>query len=171
VPQDKSGLTIKLLVVAVAMFGFGYLLVPIYNVFCEITGLNGKTSGQAIADVVERPDFDRMITIEFVGTVNQNAPWEFEPTVETMRVHPGKLYETRFVARNLSAEPLTAHAVPSVSPGRAAQYFQKTECFCFTEQKFDVAEEKDMPVRFILDPEMPGYIDTVSLSYTFFTKQ
>lgn len=169
--RDNKSLVAKLLIVVVASFGFGFVLIPIYDVFCQITGLNGKTSSEAAADVVEAADLDRLITVEFVGSVNQSGAWDFQPTVETMQVHPGQLYQTSFVARNLSDRSMTARAVPSVDPGRAAQYFQKTECFCFTEQEFGAQEEKDMPVRFILDPELPSYIDTVSLAYTFFTKE
>jgi cytochrome c oxidase assembly protein subunit 11 len=155
---------------AVAMFGFGFLLVPLYDVFCEVTGLNGKTSGEA-AVIVERPDVNRTVKIEFTGSLNQNAPWEFSPAVASMEVHPGKLYAANYVARNLLERDALATAVPSVVPGQAARYFLKTECFCFTDQPFEAGEEKDMPVRFIVDPDLPAHIDTVTLSYTFFEKK
>ncbi len=160
-------LTGKLLLMAAAMFGFGFLLVPIYDVFCEITGLNGKTANSAQA-VSEAPDLDRLVTVEFTGTVNQGAPWEFRPAVVRMQVHPGKLYETSFQARNLSAANLSGQAVPSVTPGQAAGYFRKTECFCFTRQEFAAGETKDMPLRFVVDPDLPEYVNTVTLSYTLF---
>lgn len=159
----------KLLALAVAMFGFGYLLVPIYDVFCEITGLGGRTGDRATA-VEMTPDLDRIVTVEFVASVNQGAPWEFRPSVSRMEIHPGEMYQTSFFARNESDEFLVGHAVPSVAPGQAARYLQKTECFCFNTQDFQAGETKDMPVIFFVDPEIPEHVDTVTLSYTFFAR-
>ncbi len=168
--MDQPGnklLTGKLVLMAVAMFGFGFLLVPLYDVFCEITGLNGKTANSAQA-VSESPDLDRLVTVEFTGSVNQDGPWEFRPETVRMQVHPGKLYATTFYARNLSDQPVAGQAVPSVTPGQAAAYFQKTECFCFNRQDFLAGEDKDMPLRFVVDPDLPAHVDTVTLSYTMF---
>ncbi|MDH3646998.1 MAG: cytochrome c oxidase assembly protein [Gammaproteobacteria bacterium] len=167
--QPDFNLTGKLVVIVAAMFGFGYLLVPMYDVFCELTGLNGKTTQTAV-EVTESVT-DRRVAVEFMATVNQNAPWEFRPSVSKMLVQPGKLYDTTFFAKNRTEQALIGQAVPSVAPGQAAKHFQKTECFCFTEQKFDPLEGRDMPVRFILDPELPAHIETVTLSYTFFARQ
>jgi len=166
---NHGALVGKLLLLTVGMFGFGYLLVPIYDVFCEITGLGGRTGDQAVAVAME-PDLDRLVTIEFVASVNQGAPWEFRPSVSRIQVHPGQMYRTSFFAHNLSDEFLVGHAVPSVAPGQAARYLQKTECFCFNQQDFDAGESKDMPVVFFLDPEIPAHVDTVTLSYTFFAR-
>ncbi|MBT8061800.1 MAG: cytochrome c oxidase assembly protein [Gammaproteobacteria bacterium] len=166
-PNDVRMLTGKLLVMAVAMFGFGFLLVPLYDVFCEITGLNGKTENTAQM-VSEAPDLERLVTVEFTGTVNEGGPWEFAPAQARMRVHPGKLYATTFYARNLGDANVAGQAVPSVAPGQAAAYFRKTECFCFTRQEFAGGEAKDMPLRFILDPDLPKHVETVTLSYTMF---
>ena len=152
------------------MFAFGYLLVPIYDVFCDITGINGKTAASA-ATVVESPDMDRTIVVEFISSVNQNAPWEFRPSVARMTVHPGKLYDATFFARNLADRDLIGQAVPSVSPGQAAKHFQKTDCFCFTEQHFEQGEGRDMIVRFIIDPELHGHVETVTLGYTFYATE
>ena len=163
-------LVTKLVVMTAGMFAFGYLLVPIYDVFCDITGINGKTANEA-ATVVEKPDLDRTIEVEFIGSVNQNAPWEFRPSVARMTVHPGKLYDTTFFARNLADRDLIGQAVPSVSPGQAARHFQKTDCFCFTEQHFEQGEGRDMTVRFIIDPELPRHVETVTLGYTFFATE
>lgn len=163
-------LTGQLVLLAVGMFGFGFLLVPLYDVFCDITGLGGKTAGTAAA-VVERPDISRTVRVEFVASLGQYAPWEFRPRVAHLEVHPGKLYRTSFFARNLADKALVGHATPSVAPGRAAKYFKKTECFCFTPQPFDGGEERDMVVAFIIDPALPAHIDTVTLSYTFFADQ
>ena len=111
------------------------------------------------------------MTVEFMASVNQNAPWEFRPSVSRMQVQPGKFYDTTFYARNRTEDSLIGHAVPSVAPGQAARHFQKTECFCFEEQLFGPQEGRDMPVRFILDPDLPAHVDTVTLSYTFFAQQ
>ncbi|MEM9384240.1 MAG: cytochrome c oxidase assembly protein [Pseudomonadota bacterium] len=160
-------LTAKLALMVVSMFAFGYLLVPIYSVFCDITGLGGKTGDRA-EQVVEAPDLNRVITLEFVASVNQSAPWRFKPVKAKIQVHPGKLYTADFIAENLTGVERIGQAVPSVSPGHAARYLRKTECFCFEQQEFQAGEELVMPVRFIIDPALPDYVDTLSLSYTFF---
>lgn len=165
--RNHRGLSWQLLVMTVAMFGFGFALVPLYDVFCEITGLGGRTNAEAVT-VTEQPDENRLITVEFVATVNQQGPWEFEPTVTKMQVHPGKLYDTTFFAKNLQDRGTVGRAVPSVSPPVAARHFTKTECFCFTNQPFEAHQGRDMPVRFIVDRALPDHIDTVTLSYTFF---
>ena len=165
---DTKSLAGRLLLLAVAMFGFGFLLVPIYDAFCEITGLGGKTNSVAATDVVTSVDKTREINLEFVTTVNQYAPWEFHSQVKKMTVHPGGMYEAIFIARNLTNKAKVAQAVPSVAPQQAAKHFRKLECFCFTSQEFSPGEEKEMPVRFIIDSELPDYIDTITLSYTFF---
>lgn len=157
----------KLVALAGAMFVFGFALVPLYDVFCEITGLGGRTADGA-ASVVEQVDESRSVRVEFVGSVRQRGAWTFRPTVSSMRVHPGKLYETAFFAHNRTARPVTAQAVPSVAPGIAAEHFKKVECFCFTQQFFEPDEGRDMPVIFMVSPDLPAHLDTVTLSYTFF---
>ena len=165
--QSHGRLALKLVGIVVGMFGFGFALVPLYDVFCEITGLGGRTNAEAVT-VTEQPDENRLITVEFVATVNQRGPWEFEPTVTKMQVHPGKLYDTVFFAKNLQNHGTVGRAVPSVSPPVAARHFTKTECFCFTNQPFEAQQGRDMPVRFIVDRALPAHIDTVTLSYTLF---
>jgi cytochrome c oxidase assembly protein subunit 11 len=160
----------KLVALTVAMFGFGFLLVPIYEVFCDITGLGGRTSGEAAVNVAIAPDTTRTVRVEFVASVNANGPWEFRPDVHSMTVHPGQMYTTTYWARNMRDLDVVGHAVPSVAPGSAARYFNKTECFCFTEQLFGPREGRDMPVIFIIDPDLPAHVDTVTLSYTFFDR-
>lgn len=167
---NRNRLTGSLLLLTVAMFGFGYLLVPLYDIICDITGLNGKVSNEA-AVVTEAPDMNRLIDVEFMASVNANGAWEFEPVITRMKVHPGKLYTIEYEARNVLEQSRTGQAVPSVAPGVAAKYFQKTECFCFTEQVFEATEARLMPVTFIVDPELPGDVELITLSYTFFTKQ
>jgi len=165
---DNKALTFRLFVMAVGMFAFGFIILPpIYSVFCEITGLGGKTNNSA-AEVTEKPDRNRSIQLEFVTAVNQYAPWSFRADTADMSITPGVLYDATFVATNLTGKDKIAQAVPSVAPAQAAKYFKKLECFCFTTQEFAANEEKQMAVRFIVDPELPPYIDTITLSYTFF---
>jgi cytochrome c oxidase assembly protein subunit 11 len=160
-------LTSKLVLLAVAMFGFGFALVPLYDVFCDLTGFGGKIDGPAAA-LAQRVDLEREVRIEFVASRDRSAPWNFEPHVASMIVHPGQIYETYFTAENLRPREMTAHAVPSIAPGTAAEYLRKIECFCFTEQHFEPQEARDMPVVFMIDTALPDYIDTVTLAYTFF---
>ena len=162
-----GGLALRLVIMAVGMFGFGFLLVPLYSVFCDITGLGGRTNDTA-AVVSDTPDRSRTINLEFVTTVNQAAPWEFHAAVDRMEINPGAIYNATFIARNLSGRHQVAQAVPSVAPQEAAAYFKKLECFCFTTQEFAAHEEREMPVRFIVESALPDYIDTITLSYTFF---
>lgn len=160
--------TRRLWLAALGMFGFGFALVPLYDVFCEWTGLNGRTASGPAAEVEFTVAEDRLVTVEFIASINENMPWEFRPEVARMQVHPGKVYTTRFFARNRNTDAMVGHAVPSVSPGSAARHFQKTECFCFTEQRFEGGEGRWMPVQFVVAPELPGKFEVVTLSYTFF---
>jgi cytochrome c oxidase assembly protein subunit 11 len=169
VPESKkhSSLVGQLLIMTVAMFGFGFLLVPLYDVFCEITGFGGRTNAEA-AVVVEAPDLSREIRVEFITTVNSYAQFEFAADVDSMTVNPGKMYYATFTAKNLASIDKVAQAVPSVAPTTAAEYFTKIECFCFTSQEFLADEERAMPLQFIVNPELPDYVDTITLQYTFF---
>lgn len=160
-------LCIKLAVIAVAMFGFGFALVPIYDVFCDLTGFGGRTES-TVAEVVERPVEVRSVRLEFDASLNRSASFEFRPEVSSMTVQPGRIYETSYWARNLRTETVVAQAVPSVAPGRAAQYLKKIECFCFTQQSFAPEEGRDMGVQFMVDPALPAHIDTLTLSYALF---
>ncbi|MEX2125928.1 MAG: cytochrome c oxidase assembly protein [Woeseia sp.] len=163
----SGALAIRLLLCAVGMFAFGYALVPIYDVLCEITGFGGRTNETPVVLAVAT-DTSRTIDLEFVTTVNEYAPWEFRASVDNMRINPGGLYEATFVATNLANRHMTAQAVPSVAPQQAAKYFRKLDCFCFTTQEFAAHETRELPVRFIVDPALPEYVDTITLSYTFF---
>ena len=151
----------------VGMFGFGFLLVPLYDVFCEITGFGGRTNTEA-AVAVEAPDLSRQIRVEFVTTLNSYAQFEFAADADSMMVTPGKMYYATFTAKNLANEHKVAQAVPSVAPTTAAEYFTKIECFCFTSQEFQANEERRMPLQFIVNPDLPGFVDTITLQYTFF---
>jgi len=159
---------IKMVIVVIAMFGFGFAMVPLYDVICEITGINGKTGVVDASKQTMQADLSREVTVKFVTSVNQFAPWEFKASVTTMTVNPGAIYETMFYARNKTKRLLAGQAVPSVVPREASLYFSKTECFCFTRQNFEAGEEKEMPVKFIIDPALPAHVETVVLSYTFF---
>ena len=161
-------LVVKVAAIAVAMFAFGFALVPLYDVFCAITGFGGKTASAAVA-VVETPDPSRTVRVEFLASVARGTPFELAPEISHMDVHPGQLYETHFRARNLTGSPLVAQAVPSVAPGPAARYFNKAECFCFTSQQFEPHEELTLKLAFMVATELPQHVDTLSLSYTYFT--
>jgi len=159
----------RLLLMVAGSFAFGYALVPLYDVFCEVTGIGTRDRLSRAAAVAETgPDLSRTIVVEFVSSTPGSGEWEFRPNVASMEVHPGRLYEPTFHARNLTDAALTGQAVPSVSPVRAGRYFQKTECFCFTPQHFAVGEAREMPVRFIVDRDLPAGVDRLTLSYSFF---
>jgi len=164
--------TRRLVLAAVLMFGFGFALVPLYNVLCEVAGLNGKsstltgegTSGAATAAATTA----REVTVEFVASTNTDLNWEFQPAVAHMKVRLGETAEAVYVARNRETHAVTGQAIPSVAPGLAAKHFHKIECFCFTEQTLAGGERKDMTVRFRVDPALADSIHTVTLGYTFF---
>lgn len=166
--RSHAVVSAKLALLAAGMFGFGYLMVPIYDIICEVTGLNGKTGRVAVSEALPDVDPNREITVEFVGIVNASGNWEFKPNVHRMQVKPGELYKTSFFAKNLSTIDVVGQASPSVSPTAAAKYFNKTECFCFTRQEFAAMGERDMPLTFIVDPDIPANVDLITLSYTLF---
>jgi len=165
---QKNRTALKLVLVACGMFGFGFALVPLYEVFCELTGLNGKTGEQYTQTTVEVVDTDRLVTIQFLTNNNVDMPWEFRPEKRSIKVHPGELNTTSFYVRNPALTSITAQAVPSVTPFMAATYLHKTECFCFEQQELAAGESLDMPLRFIIDRDLPEEIETLTLSYTLF---
>lgn len=161
-------LAAKLGAVVVGMFIFAvYVMPPMYDLFCEVTGLNGKTAGkyQATEVVVDR---SRQITVQFLATNNENMPWAFKPQMQSIKVHPGEEVEVRYLATNPTASAMVAQAVPSVVPFKAAEYFHKTECFCFNQQPLDGGESAELPLRFIVDQDIPKQVHTITLSYTLF---
>ena len=167
--QEKKNkrLLIKLLGVAVGMFGFGYALVPLYNVMCKAFGINGKTGG-AVSGEVTAIDKSRQITVQFIANNNEALPWQFHPNIKHIEFHPGEFAKVSYFAQNDSDHVMTVQAIPSVTPGLAAKYLKKTECFCFTQQTLKPHEKMDMPLLFHIDPELPNNIQTVTLSYTLF---
>jgi len=165
-------LTLRLGIVVVAMFGFGYTILPLlYDAICEITGLGGRPAVAQEAQLSAQVDTNRLVTVQFLGTVNSSLPWEVRPTVTQMRVNPGRVYETTYFARNLSSNGTVGTATPNITPSKAALYFTKTECFCFSEQQFDGGEGREMPVRFVVGTELPPDVRTITLSYTFFNAE
>lgn len=149
------------------MFGFGFAMVPFYNVLCRNLGINGKTAEQA-ASRSAGIDRSRSIRIEFITQTNEYLPYEFFPRIKHITLHPGENILIYFEAKNQSNRTLTIQAIPSVSPGSAAKYLRKTECFCFTQQTFKGGEHRVMPVLFHIDPKLPPEIHTVTLAYTLF---
>ncbi|MFH1600586.1 MAG: cytochrome c oxidase assembly protein [Pseudomonadota bacterium] len=157
--------------VSAASFVFAFSLVPLYRIACEkVFGIKLEQGPAGEAQVAGlQVDESRTVTIEFDATVNSKLPWEFKPTQLTMQVHPGKMYEMNYIARNIADHAIVGNAAPSVAPSTASTYFNKTECFCFTEQLLAAGEERLMPVRFIVDPALPDNVQTLTLSYTFFS--
>jgi cytochrome c oxidase assembly protein subunit 11 len=159
----------KLVAVSVLMFAFVFVvMVPLYNVLCDVLGINGKTSGQAYTAVDSRIDESREVTVQFVTSNNEGMPWEFGPSVTAMKINPGAVNDTVFFARNPLPRAMVAQAIPSVSPARAAEYFHKTECFCFNQQPLDGQSAAEIPLQFIVDQDLPRDIKTITLSYTLF---
>ncbi len=157
-----------LLIMTAGAFAFGWALVPLYDVLCRAAGIGNAEAKSGKSVVQEAVDPDREVTIEFLAEPASVGSFDFRPKVASMRIHPGKLYDTEFYARNLTRAASVAQAVPSISPAGTAKYFHKTECFCFSPQKFAAGEGRDMPVRFIVDPGLPGNVDKLTLAYTFY---
>ncbi|MFD1216711.1 cytochrome c oxidase assembly protein [Microbulbifer celer] len=160
--------TVKLSTLAVAMLGFAlFVMPPLYDAFCEITGLNGKTGGRYEA-VPAAVDKERLVKVQFVASHNENMPWEFRPATVEMRVHPGEAVDTVFLARNPTGRNMVGQAIPSLVPFKATEYFHKTECFCFNQQTLAAGESAELGLRFIVDPDLPRGVNTITLSYTLF---
>jgi cytochrome c oxidase assembly protein subunit 11 len=166
--RANNSLTLKLLAIALGSFGFGFALVPLYNVLCAVTGYGDQQRLLRKVTAAEHPDLNRTITVEFLSSVASAGGWEFAPVVREIKVHPGKLYSAEFFAHNLTGRDVTAQAVPDIAPSKAVAYFHKTECFCFSPQHFKLDEKRTMPVRFIVDPALPAYLDRITLAYTFY---
>jgi len=155
----------KLGIVAVAMFGFGYALVPFYEKICEVTGLRNIARADTVANT--QVDVTRDVRIEFDSNVRK-LPWTFRPLQPILEVHPGELTQAMFEIVNTTGRTLTGQAIPSYGPPHAAQYFRKLECFCFAKQTLQPGERRQMPVVFIVDAALPRDVATITLSYTFF---
>jgi len=170
---DNAGmnrrLTWKLVALVAGSFAFGFALVPLYGVLCNVTGAGNP---KALLEAARAPgasvDTQRVVTVEFLASLPTVGNWEFRPLVGSLAVHPGRLYEAEFYARNLTGRDVVAQAVPDIAPSRATAWFHKTECFCFTPQSFRAGEARPMKVRFFIDPALPRYLDRLTLSYTFY---
>ncbi|MCG7530628.1 cytochrome c oxidase assembly protein [Psychrobium sp. MM17-31] len=167
IKSKNKRLVVKLGVAIVLMFGFGFALVPLYDVFCEITGINGRlvNNNREQATLVDK---SRVVRLQFTTSVAPGMPWQFKPHVNYIDVHPGESKVVKFLASNQSGELITGQAIPSVSPGVASLYLNKTECFCFQQQILKSGESVDMGLVFFVSTEIPQDIKTLTLSYTLF---
>lgn len=169
---QKTKKTVKIVAfAAVFMFAFAFMMVPLYSVVCKVTGLNGKfdlEAGSGVAVAATRIDTSREVEVIFLATKNEKLAWDFEPTTTRVTLHPGEDVKLAYYAKNNSGKRMTVQAVPSVFPGTAAKYIQKTECFCFTQQTFDADQGQEMPLILRLDQDLPKNVNTVVLSYTMF---
>jgi len=164
--QVNQQTLVKLLVIAVMMFGFGYAMVPFYRVLCDALGLNSVIKVDTVTNT--QVDSGRWLTIEFDANLRSNLPWTFTPVEKSVRIHPGALTQVTYEVRNRSDRPVTGQAIPSFGPQLAGGYFKKLDCFCFTQQTLAPGEVRLMPVVFVVEPGLPQDVNTVTLSYTFF---
>ena len=163
-----SKLVGKLMLIVFGMFGFGFAMVPLYDVFCDITGLNGKTANQAAQANAAGVDTSREIKVQFISKAAKDMPWEFRPEIAEIIVRPGESKIIKFYAKNVTSEKMVGQSVPSVAPGRAASYFKKVACFCFEQQILEGQEEVWMPLQFYIDTDIPSDVKTLTLSYTLY---
>jgi cytochrome c oxidase assembly protein subunit 11 len=152
----------------VGMFAFGFALVPLYDVFCEITGINGKTSGRYESTELTTADMTRTVKVQFLAQNGPEMPWVFRPVVRSVEAHPGEAIKVNFYAENPTDRDMVAQAIPSLSPSEGTLYFHKTECFCFNQQPLAAGESTEMPLVFIVDRDLPSHITKLTLSYTLY---
>ena len=171
--RDNRRMVGKLAVIVLAMFGFGYALVPMYRTICNALGINvlsvseRVTAGTGAARKAStQVDTSRSITVEF--DANSRGPWEFKPALRSLQVHPGEMATVMYEFRNVQDRTMAAQAIPSYAPMRASAHFNKVECFCFNEYILKPGERKEWPVVFYIDPTLPKDVTTITLSYTFF---
>lgn len=161
--------TAKLAVAVIGMFAFVFVvMVPLYNTMCQVLGLNGKYSGKQYEAVEAKVDTTRTVKVRFVAVHAQDMPWEFRPVLASIDVHPGAVNTVEFYAKNVTDKDMVAQAVPSFVPAQAAQYFHKTECFCFQRQPLPAGGDAKLPMQFIVDQDLPAGITDIALSYTIF---
>lgn len=171
VKKANSRTVKRLFVVAGIMFGFGYALVPLYDLICDVTGLNGKTGQTTLEQAASDNDASavaREITVEFTTHASSGLPWEFRAVKHKMKVNVGEPAVAMFYAKNTSGETITGQAIPSVAPNRAAPHFKKTECFCFTQQTLKAGEARAMPVQFVINHKLDPEVEVITLAYSFF---
>lgn len=166
-PADNARLLKKLVVIAGLMFGFGFALVPLYEKLCTLTGIRSLLRADHIVAQSTQVDFSRQVTVEFDSNTH-NLPWTFKPVSNFIELHPGEMQQIVYEVRNNTDHPITGQAIPSYSPQRAGQFFKKVQCFCFDQQTLAAREVRRMPVVFVVDPELPRDVHTITLSFTFF---
>lgn len=164
--QENRVMTKKLVTVAVIMLAFGFALIPLYDVFCEVTGWNSSLNKGLAVYEEQEADTSREIKLRFVTVTKSDMPWEFQPLQSTIKVHPGKEYEVAFRVKNRARKNIVGRAIPSFSPALASQYVNKTECFCFNQQTLMAGEIEDMPMRFFIDKDLPKEYKSITLVYT-----
>jgi cytochrome c oxidase assembly protein subunit 11 len=155
----------KLVVVALVMFGFGFALVPLYKKICETTGVNNLIGADQVRNT--QVDASRTLTIQF-DTNTRDLPWEFRPLQRSVNAHPGEMVQVMFEVRNTAAASVVGQAIPSYGPQAAGQFVKKVECFCFARQELKPHETRQMPVQFVVDPQLPPEVSVITMSYTFF---
>jgi cytochrome c oxidase assembly protein subunit 11 len=168
-PHAKANrsLTRSLWVMVAGSFVFGFALVPLYDVICEAAGIRVNATPSAIQ--ASNAGADREITLEFMSIIPPGSAFELVPETRSMKLQPGKLYEAKFLVRSRAAVPVVGQAIPSIAPSTTAKYLQKTECFCFTPQTFQAAEQREFTVRFIVAPDLPQEVDRMTLAYSMYT--
>ncbi len=168
--KETRSLVTRLSIASVSMFAFGFALVPLYDIFCEVTGIRTPIEATEAGSITEQPAMSRPVRLEMLASTNGSAPWEFAPVRDSAQVDTGRMQDISYIAHNLSGGPITGVATPDVRPAEAAKYFRKVECFCFDEQEFAADEERKLLVRFYIEPDLPAHIDTITLAYTLFSK-
>jgi len=168
VDLKNKKLVTKLVLLVIGSLLFAFALVPLYDVLCSLTGLNGKTSNTAALIPTAKLDNTRWVNVQFTTNVMPGLGWNFYPKQPNIKLHPGKIETVIFVAKNTTNEVATGRAIPSITPGLAAANLKKIECFCFVNQSLKPGEEKEMPLRFFVSPELPKDISDMTLSYAFF---
>jgi cytochrome c oxidase assembly protein subunit 11 len=158
----------KLLWLVAGSLLFAFALVPLYSVLCSLTGLNGKTQNSAALISKVKEDDSRWVTVQFTSSVMPGLGWNFYPKQTSVRLHPGHIESVTFVAKNTTNETVVGQAIPSITPGIAAVNLKKIECFCFVRQSLKPGEEKEMPLRFFVSPDLPKDVSDMTLSYSFF---
>jgi cytochrome c oxidase assembly protein subunit 11 len=163
-----NGMVWRLFAASVFMFGFGFALVPLYEVFCDITGINGKNYNEGPVATAYSIDYAREVKVQFITSNPGNMPWQFAPHETTQRVNPGRTINTHFTATNPTTEWMVAQAVPSITPSEAAPYLTKINCFCFDRQPLDGGATVDMPMVYVVSPDLPKHISTITVSYSLY---
>jgi cytochrome c oxidase assembly protein subunit 11 len=167
--NQGSKKTIRTLCFAVlGMFTFSFALVPLYDVFCEVTGLNGKIELRATNNTNIEIDDGRDVSIQFVSHNNEEMPWTFEPSEDSIKIKTGKYHTATFYVKNPTNRTMIAQAIPSVAPSNAASHLKNLECFCFEQQELAPGQDALLRVRLIFDDKLPSSINSVVLSYTIF---